>query len=180
MYSPVIVIVISQESPLGLVLKNWRELAGGRSLLFKPRLIRLSEKMWPTYELDNDETWPKLGSFSKKLISGLISCIREDKYFNMLEYARHFMVLACQQSPSTNRKEQHIFVLKEKKGKSKKQQSILNSGCKDKKEAELDLIASDLKAGPSPAILVAGQAGPLHPRQCCRCHPRRCHCRPSI
>lgn len=104
---------ILRDSPLGLLLKNWRELTSGESLLLKSRLIRLSEKVWPIYELNNDETWPEFSSLDKKLILSLISRICEAGYFEELEYARLFMFLSCQQSPSATKKE-HILLLRKK------------------------------------------------------------------
>lgn len=71
--------MIFQGTVSGLVLKNWHNLTGGE--LFKSRLIRLSEKMWPMYEQGNNETWPEFSSLDKKLISSLMSRIQEDKYF---------------------------------------------------------------------------------------------------
>lgn len=101
---------IPRDSLLGLVFKNWHDLTSGKLLLFKYRLIRLSEKMWQTYELDNNETWPEFGSLNEKLLSSLISCIHKDKYFNELENARLSMVLSCQQSPSANKTEKYILL----------------------------------------------------------------------
>lgn len=71
--------------------------------------------MWPTYELDNDETWPEFSSSDKKLTSNLMSHIHEDRYFEELEYARLFRLLSCQQSPSDPKKEQPVLLLRKKR-----------------------------------------------------------------
>ncbi|KAL2294522.1 hypothetical protein Nmel_008254 [Mimus melanotis] len=66
-------------------IENWGDLTGRESLFFKSKLIKLLEKIWSTYELNNNEAWPKISSFDKKLISSLISRIREDRYPDELE-----------------------------------------------------------------------------------------------
>lgn len=71
--------------------------------------------MWPTYELDNDETWPEFSSSDKKLTSNLMSHIHKDRYFEELEYARLFRLLSCQQSPSDPKKRATCTAFKKKK-----------------------------------------------------------------
>lgn len=68
-----VIKAVFQDSPLGLILKKWVNLIGEESILSKPKLIQLSEKMWQAYELDNGKTWSKFGSLHRKLISSLIS-----------------------------------------------------------------------------------------------------------
>lgn len=164
---------IPWDSPLGLILKSWWQLTHRKTSLLKPKLIGFSVKMWPTYELDNDETWPEFSSSDKKLISNLMSHIHEDRYFEELEYARLFRLLSCQQSPSDPKKEQPVLLLRKKKEKkNKREQSIWNSGHEGKEEAELDLVAPALRTMPALATvtLVEGPAPalvwPFHSLSC--------------
>lgn len=83
-----------RDSPLGLILKNWQKLTGKNPLLSKPELIRLSETIWPTYELNNNEVWPKFGSLDEELISNLVSHKCQDQYFGEFECVRLFMLLS--------------------------------------------------------------------------------------
>lgn len=66
---------IPRDSPLGLILKNWQRLTGKNSLLSRLELISLSELMWPTCKLDNNNAWLELGGLNEELISNLMSHI---------------------------------------------------------------------------------------------------------
>lgn len=54
--------------------------------------------MWPTYELNNVETWPEFSSLGTKSVSNLISClwilVKKYSNFEELEYARIYMLLS--------------------------------------------------------------------------------------
>lgn len=131
---------IPRDSPLGLILKNWQRLTGKNSLLSRPELISLSELMWPTCKLDNNNAWLELGGLNEELISNLMSHIHQDWFCGKLEHARLFMLLSHKERLLGPTKEHNVMLLRKGKRHEKKEPALSPPCVRGREEVEMDSV----------------------------------------
>jgi len=73
---------IPRGTPLGCILKHWKDLGGGP--LTRKQLIEYCNHWWPMYTLDGGERWPENGTLCYNTILQLmLFCKREGKWEEM-------------------------------------------------------------------------------------------------
>ncbi|XP_051668394.1 uncharacterized protein LOC127482264 isoform X2 [Manacus candei] len=128
---------IPKESPLSLVLKHWKTLAGSETPLKKEELCRLSLNAWPLFGQMRGIAWPKFGPFELDTVFRLISLLHVEQRWQEIRYAELFLFLLTRPELGIGDKEN------ESSGKMEKAEMVLGRGKRKDR----------VKAAPIPQIL---------------------------
>ncbi|XP_051627610.1 uncharacterized protein LOC127462735 [Manacus candei] len=99
---------IPSDSPLGCLLKHWKEGNFGQELS-KKQLIDYCNNVWPQYETEGMQ-WPRNGSLTLEIITPLMRYLRENEKWDEIPYLDLFYYL---EQNTEWQKECGILVLKE-------------------------------------------------------------------
>ncbi|XP_050166932.1 uncharacterized protein LOC126637602 [Myiozetetes cayanensis] len=85
---------INMKTPLGCVLKHWKELGGiPGGNISKKTLLKYCTQWWPLYKLDDDEKWPPEGTINYNTILQLMLFLRRLGKWDEVMYCDMFFTL---------------------------------------------------------------------------------------
>ena len=126
---------INPKTPLGCILKHWRELGGiPGGNLSKKTFLKYCQDWWPLYKLDDGEKWPPEGSLNSNTILQLMLFLRRMGKWDEVMYADMFFTLRnkleWQKSCGINIAPQDPFVLAlERDQRNRKQKERCRDAC---------------------------------------------------